>query len=115
MGTAGYRDLVKTSQQNIPEILYFTHERLHESQRYQDRDRLSNAMFQEEPIPSQFRLGLAFDEAAWDDTVMDAVETAFELDPLPDGTFICYLVTKTGLRSLVANSFEKMDELSVAE
>ena len=41
------------------------------------------------------------------------VETAFEQDPLPDGTFVCYLVTKTDLRSLVNDSLEKMEELSV--
>ena len=39
VGADGYADLVKTSRQAIPEILYFTHERLDESQRYEDRDR----------------------------------------------------------------------------
>ena len=113
VGSIGYADLVKTSRQDIPEILYFTHERLDESQRYGDRDRLENAMFQEDRIPSLFRLGLVFDEAAWHDAVMDAVETTFEQDPLPDDTFVCYLITKTNLRSLVNDSFKKMEELAV--
>ena len=89
MGADGYKDLVKTSQQDIPKILYFTHERLDESQRYEDRDRLENAMFQEDRIPRLFRLGLVFDEDVWHGAVMDAVETAFIEEPLPDGTFAC--------------------------
>ena len=115
VGADGYADLVKTSVQAIPEVLYFTHERLEESQRYKDRDRLGDAMFQEDPLPSLFRLGLVFDEDVWHSAVMEAVETAFEQDPLPDGTFVCYLVTKTNMRSLVNDSLEKMDELSVAQ
>ena len=115
VGADGYADLVKTSRQAIPEILYFTHERLDESQRYEDRDRLENAMFQEGRIPSLFRLGLVFDEDVWHGAVMDAVETAFKQEPLPDGTFACYLVTKTDLRSLVNDSFNKMEELSVTK
>ena len=115
MGADGYKDLVKTSQQEIPKILYFTHERLHENQRYEDRDRLGDAMFQEDPIPSLFRLGLVFDEDAWHGSVMDAIEAAFEQDPLPTDAFTCYLVTKTDLRSLVTNSFKKMDELAVKQ
>ena len=113
VGADGYRDLVKTSHQKTPEILYFTHERLHENQRYEDRDRLASAMFQRDAIPSLFRLGLVFDEVAWDGSVMDAIETAIAVDPLPTGSFTCFLVTKADLRSLVINSFEKMDELSV--
>ena len=62
-----------------------------------------------------FRLGLVFDEDAWHGSVMDAIETAFEQDPLPADAFTCYLVTKTDLRSLVTNSFEKMDELAVKQ
>ena len=72
VGADGYADLVKTSLQAIPEILYFTHERLDESQRYEDRDRLEKAMFQEDRIPSLFRLGLVFDEDAWHGAVMEA-------------------------------------------
>ena len=115
VGADGYKDLVKTSQQDIPKILYFTHERLDESQRYEDRDRLENAMFQEDRIPRLFRLGLVFDEDVWHGAVMDAVETAFKEEPLPDGTFACYLVTKADLRSLVNDSFKKMEELSVTK
>ena len=113
VGADGYADLVRTSLQAFPEILYFTHERLDESQRYEDRERLENAMFQEERIPSLFRLGLVFDEEAWHGAVMEAVQAALEQDPLPDGSFVCYLVTKTDLRALVNDSFEKMEELSV--
>ena len=113
VGADGYKDLVKTSRQDIPEILYFTHERLDESQRYEDRDRLENAMYQVDRIASLFRLELVFDDGVWRGEIMDAVETAFEQDPLPDGTFVCYLVTKTDLRSLVNDSFEKMEELAV--
>ena len=105
--------MVKTSQQDIPEILYFTHERLNENQRYVERDLLGAAMFQEDRLPNLFRLGLVFDEDVWREAVMEEVEAAFEQDPLPDGTFACYLVTKADLRSLVNDSFEKMVELSV--
>ena len=115
VGAQGYADLLKTSRQAIPEILYFTHERLDESQRNEDRDHLGNAMFQEDPIPSLFRLGLVFDEDVWHGAVMEEVETAFEKDPLPDGAFVCYLVIKADLRSLVNDSFEKMEELSVTK
>ena len=115
VGADGYAGLVTTSRQAIPEILYFTHERLDESQRYQDRDRLENAMFQEDRIPSLFRLGLVFDENVRRGAVMDAVEAAFKQEPLPDGTFVCYLVTKTDLRSLVNDSFKKVEELSVTK
>ena len=97
----------------MPEILYFTHERLDEGQRHEDRDLLGNAMFQDNPIPSIFRLGLVFDEDAWHDAVMEEIETAFEQHPLPDGSFVCYLIFKADLRSLVNDSFEKMEELSV--
>ena len=113
VGADGYDDLVKTSQQDMPEILYFAHERLDGSQRYEDRDRLGNAMFQENPIPSIFRLGLVFDENVWHDAVMEKIETAFEQHPLPCDSFACYLVFKADLRSLVNDSFEKMEELSV--
>lgn len=113
VGADGYAGLIMTSREHTPEILYFTHERLDESQRFEDRDRLENAMFQADRMPNLFRLGLVFDEKVWHSAVMDAVEAAFKREPLPDGTFACYLITKADLRSLVNDSFKKVEELSV--
>ena len=112
-GAKGYRDLLKTSREKTPEILHFTAERLWEAQRFDHYDRLDRAMSSPTPVPQLLRLVLVFDQLAWSDSVLDHVATAFAQDPPSNDSFVCYLVTRPGLRSLVDESFGKMSEIAV--
>ena len=113
VGANGYKDLLKAWRNKTPEILHFTAERLWEAQRFDDYERLDRAMYDATPVPQLLRLVLIFDEAAWKDSVLDAVEAAVEQDAPPADSFVCYLVMRDDLRTLVNDSFEKMAELAV--
>ena len=112
VGSNGYKDLLKVWREKTPEILHFTSERLWEAQRYDDWERLDRAMYAGTPIPDLLRLVLVFDEVVSSDSVLEAVATAVEHDAPPDDSFVCYLVTRADLRTLVEESFEKMAELA---
>ena len=113
VGAKGYKDLLKVWREKMPEILHFAAERLWEAQRINDYDRLDRAMYGSIPVPQLLRLVLIFDEVAWADSVLDAVGTAVEQDPPPDNSFVCYLITRTDLRTLVQDSFREMADLAV--
>ena len=110
VGADGYKDLLKVWRQKTPEILHFTAERLWDSQRFDEYDRLDRAMSSATSVPQMLRLALVFDEVAWSDSVIDAVEDVVLQDAPPDDSFVCYLVTRAGLRALVQDSFVKMAE-----
>ena len=111
VGANGYKD--KAWRNKTPEILHFTAERLWEAQRFDEYERLDRAMYGATPVPQLLRLVLIFDEAAWKDSVLDAVEAAVEQDAPPADSFVCYLVMRDDLRTLVNDSFEKMAEFAV--
>ena len=113
VGANGYKDLLKAWRNKTPEILHFTAERLWEAQRFDEYERLDRAMYGATPVPQLLRLVLIFDEAAWKDSVLDAVEAAVEQDAPPADSFVCYLVMRDDLRTLVNDSFEKMAEFAV--
>ena len=113
VGAKGYRDLLKVWRQKTPEILHFTAERLWEAKQYDEYFRLDRAMFSAEPIPELLRLVLVFDELVWSESVLEAVATAIGQDSPPDDSFVCYLVTRPDLRTLVEDSYQKMADLAV--
>ena len=113
IGGKGYRDLIRVWREKTPEILHFAAERLWESKRFKDYERLDRAMYSVNPVPELLRLVLFFDENVWSDSLLDSVATAFAHDTPPDDTFVCYLVQRANLRSLVNDSFEKMADLAV--
>ena len=113
VGANGYRDLIKVPRDKTPEILYFTAERLWEAGRLEDYDRLDRAMSSATPIPNMLRLALVFDESAWSESVLDAVKNAMQQEGPTEASFVCFLVTRDGLRTLVEESFDKMREALV--
>ena len=113
VGAKGYKDLIKAWQEKTPEILYFTAERLWEAKRFDEYERLDRAMYNVEPVPERLRLVLFFDEMVWSDSILDAVADELKRDEPPDGSFVCYLIKRASLRTLVNDSFDKMTELSV--
>lgn len=113
VGAKGYGDLLKTWREKTPEILHFTAERLWDAQRFDAYERLDRAMYGATPVRHLLRLTLIFDEMAWSECVLDAVATAVQQDVPPEDSFVCYLVTRADLRTLVGDSFQKMAELAV--
>ena len=112
MAANGYKDLLKAWREKTPEILHFTAERLWEAQRIEDYERLERAMYSTTPIPQLLRLALVFDENIRLESVLETVATAIEKDAPPNASFMCYLITRTDLRALVNDSFDKMAELA---
>ena len=108
VGAKGYKDLVKAWREKTPEILHFTAERLFEAKRFEEYERLYRAMYSATPVSQLLRLVLVFDEAAWADSVLEAVEAAVAQDAPPDDSFVCYVATRADLRTLVHDSFEMM-------
>ena len=108
VGAKGYKDLLKAWREKTPEILHFTAERLFEAKRFEEYERLYRAMYSATPVSQLLRLVLVFDEAAWADSVLEAVEAAVAQDAPPDDSFVCYVATRADLRTLVHDSFEMM-------
>lgn len=113
VGANGYKDLLRAWREKTPEILHFTAERLWEAQRWDDYERLDRAMSGATSVPQLLRLVLIFDEVAWKESVLDALAAAVAQEAPHDDSFVCYLVTRADLRTLVNDSFEKMAELAV--
>ena len=76
----GYSALLKVWQEKTPEILHFTSERLWDSRRFVEYERLDRAMSRADPVSQLLRLVLVFDEAVWSDSILDDVINAIEHD-----------------------------------
>ena len=112
VGAKGYRDLLKVTRDKTPEILHFTSERLWDAHKLADWERLDRAMSSITPIRRILRLALVFDESVLPQSVLDKLGEKISQDGLPDDSFCCYLVTGPGLRTLVIDSFSKMEEVA---
>lgn len=108
-----YRDLGKAWRETVPEILHFTAERLWDSGRQDDYERLDRAMASP-TMPQLLRLIFVFDDAAWSEDVLDSLGAAIAADPAPGAAFKCYLIRRSELKALIEESYVQMAALATA-
>lgn len=107
LAVRAYRRLVVDSEEERPEILFFTLEHLLAQGKYAEHERLDDAMRRREPVPRAMRMVLVFDADSWDDAVLDGLEEARgsgDVGELDD--FMSYLLTRAELRPLIEASYE---------
>ena len=75
---------------------------------------LDRAMYGIAPVPgAPATCTLVFDESIHLESVLEAVALEVQQNASPGSSFVCYIVTKADLRTLVNESFNKMAELAV--
>lgn len=107
LAVKAYHRLVVDSEEEKPEILFFTLEHLWLEGHYAEHEQLDDAMRRHDPVPRAMRMVLVFDADSWDDAVLDALKEARasgDVEELDD--FMSYLLTRTELRPLIEASYE---------
>jgi hypothetical protein len=107
LAVTAYSRLIKDMEDERPEVLFFTLERLWMERRFEEHERLDNAMRRRIPVPRVSRMIFVFDADAWRETALEDLEearVAGEVAELED--FVAYLVTRSELKVLIESAYE---------
>ena len=77
LGQQAYKQVYQEIEDEEPQILFFTLDRLVEGNKHQAYIQLDEAMHQTPPVPRALRIVFVFDEDAWRDDILDALNDDF--------------------------------------
>ena len=106
LGQQAYKQVYQEIEDEEPQILFFTLDRLVEGNRHEAYVQLDEAMHQTPPVPRALRIVFIFDENAWRDDILDALNDDFASGDLTLATdFSCYVLTRNGLKDLISGAY----------
>ena len=112
LGQEAYRQIYQDIEDEEPQILFFTLDRLLDTSDYTAYFQLEEAMHRTPPVPRALRIVFVFDEGVWRDRVLEALHEDFisgELTLAED--FKCYVVTREGLRAVIAGAYAEAERM----
>ena len=112
LGQEAYRQIYQDIEDEEPQILFFTLDRLVDTSDYTAYFQLEEAMHRTPPVPRALRIVFVFDEGVWRDRVLEALHEDFmsgELTLAED--FKCYVVTREGLRAVIAGAYAEAERM----
>ena len=113
LGRDAYRQIYKDVENDEPQILFFTLDRLLDLQDNTTYLLLEEAIYRTPPVPRALRLIFIFDEEAWRETVLSGLHDAFESgDIVLVDDFKCYLLTHDRLREVITDSYIEAERLA---
>lgn len=110
IGTKALASILKDWVAKMPEILYFTSEKLWQEGRLKEQRAFDEAIYRQEPMPRALRIIFVFDEAVWDDDVLNNLEAAFLTSEERGEDLGCYLLTCNDMRQLIERSYKAASE-----
>ena len=106
LGQQAYKQVYGEVEDEEPQILFFTLDRLVESNRHEAYVQLDEAMHHTPPLPRALRVVFVFDENAWREDILDTLNEDFtsgELTLAKD--FRCYVLTRNGLKDVIRGAY----------
>ncbi|GEM_PF-6800570 len=107
LAVKAYRKMIAESEEERPEILFFTLEHLWADGKYAEHELLDDAMRRREPVPHAMRMVLVFDANVWRDDILNKLEEARVSEDVGElDDFMSYVITRTELRLLIEAAYE---------
>ena len=106
LGQQAYKRAYQEIEDEEPQILFFTLDRLVEGNKHEAYIQLDEAMHQSPPVPRALRIVFVFDEKSWRDSILEALNDDFASGDLTLAEdFRCYVLTREGLKDVVRGSY----------
>ena len=106
LGVDAYRQIYKDIEDEEPQVLFFTLDRLLDERDYTTYLQLEEAMNRTLPVPRALRLCFIFDEQNWKETVLMELHDALEAEELVlVDDFKCYVLTRDNLKDVITDSY----------
>ena len=106
LGQEAYTRAYQEIEDEEPQILFFTLDRLVEGNKHEAYIQLDEAMHRTPPVPRALRIVFVFDENSWRDEILDALNDDFASGDLTLATdFRCYVLTREGLKDVIRGSY----------
>ena len=113
LGKNAYQQLYKDIEDEEPQVLFFTLDRLLDINDYTSYLQLEDAMRRTPPVPRALRLVFVFDETSWRDTVLSTLHDAIDADDIRlADDFKCYVLTRDGLKDVITASYIKAEQIA---
>ena len=111
LGQEAYKQVYQDFEDEEPQILFFTLDRLVEGNRLDAYTQLDEAMHRAAPVPRSLRLVFVFDEEAWRDDILDALNDDFASGDLTlANDFRCYVLTRHGLKDVIGGAYAEAQQ-----
>lgn len=112
LGKQAYDRLYKDMEDEEPQILFFTLDRLVNEDDQTAYLQLEEAMHRTPPVSRALRVVFVFDEAVWRDDILEAIHDDFASGDLTlADDFKCYVLTRDGLRDLIAGAYTEAERM----
>lgn len=112
LGEDAYRQLYKDIDNDEPQILFFTLDRLLETGDDANYFLLEDAIYRTPPVPRALRLVFVFDQDCWRETVLSNLHDAFESEEIVSvDDFQCYVLTRDSLRKVITDSYTEAERI----
>lgn len=112
LGQEAYRQVYQDFEDEEPQILFFTLDRLAESNKTDAYMQLEEAMHQATPVPRALRLVFVFEEDVWRDEILRALHDDFASGDLPlANDFRCYVLTRDGLKDVICGAYAEAKQV----
>ena len=113
LGQEAYQQAFGDIEDEEPQILFFTLDRLLEANDASAYVQLEEAMHETPPVSRALRLVFVFDDNVWRDDILEALH-----DDLSSGdlalakNFKCYVITRNGLRDVITSAYAEAERMA---
>ena len=106
LGQEAYGRVQQDIEDEEPQILFFTLDRLLDTNDQESYLQLEEAMHRSPPVPRSSRLIFVFDSKVWREEILEALQDDLDSGELGLAEdFKCYVLTRDGLREVITGSY----------
>ncbi len=106
LGQKAYKRVYQDFEGEEPQILFFTLDRLVESNNTDVYVQLDEAMHRAPPVPRALRLVFVFDEYVWRGEILERLNDDFASGDLNlANEFMCYVLIRDGLKDVISGAY----------
>ena len=112
LGKNAYQQIYRDIQDEEPQILFFTLDRLHSAKNNEAYLQLEEAMHRSTPVPRALRLVFVFDNECWKEDLLESLDEQFSTGELVlSDDFKCYVLTREGLKEVITDAYGEADRI----
>lgn len=106
LGQEAYGRVQQDIEDEEPQILFFTLDRLLDTNAQESYLQLEDAMHRSPPVPRASRLIFVFDAKVWREEILETLQDDLDSGELGlEEDFKCYVLTREGLREVITGSY----------
>ena len=112
LGRQAYDRLYKDMEDEEPQILFFTLDRLANEDNQTEYLQLEEAMHRTPPVSRGLRIIFVFDQRVWRDDILEAIHDDFDAGDLTLAEdFKCYVLTRDGLKDVITEAYAEAERM----